>query len=144
MERTSLTPAHRSRAIVLAASLAALVTAGACGDFSGPRSNIAAQPSFSATSVTSAAADVAAAAAITAGSHTLDLTNISLTIARAELKRTAADVCAGDEDEGDDDNAHGGDNDACGELKVGPTTVDLAVNGNAATIPALLRGCALG
>ena len=75
---------------------------------------------------------------VTSGGHTLDLTAVNLTISRAELKRTKTDVCPGDDDENeDDDHPSGtGSTEHCGELKIGPTTVALPLNGNLATLPA--------
>ena len=113
------------------------VFAAACSDAAGPSGNVPAQLSFVAT-LSRAAGDIAPAAAITAGTHTLDLTTIGLTITRAELKRATTDVCSGDgenEDANDDHPHGGGSRDGCGELKVGPTTLDIGVNGNAATLP---------
>ena len=137
MVPTNLIRVRSPHAIALTGSFVAVVVAAACaGDSTAPLSNATPQLSFSATSSTGAAADIGAAAAITAGTHTLDLTDIGLTITRAELKRAATDVCPGDDDEDDDHPHSGGSSDACGELKVGPTTLDIAVNGNAATIPA--------
>lgn len=125
------------RLLAVASSAVTLVIAAACSDYStGPRSSTTPQLSFSATTTAGASADVAASAAITVGTHTLDVTNIGLTITRAELKRAAADACPGDDDVDDDHPHAGGSSDACGELKVGPTTLDIAVNGTAATIPA--------
>jgi len=72
---------------------------------------------------------------VTNGGHTLDLTHVTLTIARAELKRSTTDGCA--EDEGDDD--HGGSAttmEDCAEVKVGTTSVDLPLNGTLVTLPA--------
>ena len=126
-----------SLALVVGGSLVAAF-ATACSD-AGPGGNVPAQLSFRAMTSTSAAGDIAPAAAITAGTHTLDLTNIGLTITRAELKRATTDVCSGDDENEDanDDHPHngGGNHEGCGELKVGPTTLDIGVNGNAASIP---------
>ena len=74
---------------------------------------------------------------VTNGGHTLDLTAVTLTVSRAELKQTKTDVCPGDDDEGDDDHPVGtGSTEHCGELKIGPTTVALPLDGNLATLPA--------
>src|SRR4051794_22548437 len=133
---TNLIRIPATRFVALAGSAAIVIAAACAGDSTGPLSSAKPQLSFSATSTTGASADIAAAAAITVGTHTLDVSNIGLTIARAELKRASTDACPGDDDENDDHPRSGGSNDACGELKVGPTTLDIAVNGNAATIPA--------
>jgi len=97
------------------------------------------QLSFTAAAATASAAS-AAVAPITNGGHTLDLTQVTLTIARAELKRTSSNACS--EDQGDDDQ--GGNTQAgttstmedCAEVKVGPTTVDLPLTGGLVTVPA--------
>ena len=73
---------------------------------------------------------------VTSGGHTLDLTAVTLTISRAELKRTKTDVCPSDEDEDDDHPSQIGSTEQCGELKIGPTTVALPLNGSLATLPA--------
>jgi len=74
---------------------------------------------------------------VTNGGHTLDLTAVTLTVSRAELKQTKTDVCPGDDDEGDEDHPVGtGSTEHCGELKIGPTTVALPLDGNLATLPA--------
>src|SRR4051812_10480963 len=120
---TNLIRIPATRFVAVAGSVAAIAIAAACaGDSTGPLSSATPQLSFSATSTTGASADIGAAAAITAGTHTLDLTNIGLTITRAELKRASTDACPGDDDEDDDHPHSGGSSDACGELKVGPTT----------------------
>jgi hypothetical protein len=135
---------HSSLAIAAGGSLVAAFVAACAGDATRPSSNVPAQLSFAATTSPAAAGDLAPAAAITAGTHTLDLTSIGLTITRAELKRAATDVCTGDDEDEDanDDHPHNngnngnnGNHDGCGELKVGPTTLAIAVNGNAASIP---------
>jgi len=80
----------------------------------------------------------AAAAPITSGGHTLDLTNVSVTVSRVDLKRARTDACAiDDDDEADDDHPQAaGSTVSCGELKVGPMTVDLPLAGGVVTVPA--------
>lgn len=75
---------------------------------------------------------------VTSGEHTLDLTQVTLTIDRAELKRTSGDACRGeDENEGDDDHAGTSTNtEDCAEVKVGPTSIDLSLTGSLVTVPA--------
>lgn len=140
MPRSILTTSHATRSIAISASFAALVAAAACsGDSIGPRGVGRPQLAFAASNSTGASADVIAASAITVGTHTLDLTNIAVTVQRAELKAASTSVCAGDENENEganDDHPHGGGKgNECGELEVGPTTVNVAVNGTAATVP---------
>ncbi|HEY4302937.1 MAG TPA: hypothetical protein VGM82_00610 [Gemmatimonadaceae bacterium] len=143
MSPTSLTRLRSPRTIAVAGSLiAAVVAVGCASDSTSPFANATPQLSFTATNTSGASADVAPASAIIVGTHTLDLTNIGLTITRAELKRATTDVCPGDDDGDDHDRgddhpraAGNNSNDNCGELKVGATTLDISVNGSAATIP---------
>jgi hypothetical protein len=92
---------------------------------------------LSFTTSSSATANVSAATVpITNGGHTLDLTQVTLTLDRAELKRTTGDACRGEDESGDD---HGGTSTAtedCAEVKVGPTSVDLPLTGSLVTLPA--------
>jgi hypothetical protein len=82
---------------------------------------------------------------LSSGGHTLNVTQATLTITRVELKPTQTDVCAGDEENGDDnlapasaafDDRGNDDNDACEELKAGPLSVDLPLDGGITTLPA--------
>jgi hypothetical protein len=86
------------------------------------------------------------AAPITIGGHTLTLSAVTLTVARAELKPAASAVCA-DDNEGADNNVSpsgsasadthsGSGQDDCGEMKIGPTTIDLPLDGSVITVPA--------
>ena len=93
------------------------------------------QLSFMATSAASATNALAALAPITSGGHTLDLTHVTLTLARAELKRVSSDACEGD-DEGENESGGAAPTmEACAEVKVGPTTVDLPLTGGMVTVP---------
>jgi len=141
MQPTTRPRIHSSLATAIGGSLVVALVAACAGDSTGASGNVPAQLSFAATTSAGAAGDLAPAAAITAGTHTLDLTNIGLTITRAELKTARTNVCSDDDNDDAADDRHedhprgGGNHDGCGELKVGPTTLDIAVNGNAATIP---------
>src|SRR5262245_29491560 len=107
MTRTSVTTSV-ARSVRVAASLIALGGAAACSDSTAVRGASANQLAFSLASPTATNAS-AAVVPITKGGHTLDLAQVSVTVARAELKRTHDNVC---EDEADDDD-HGdrhGDN----------------------------------
>jgi hypothetical protein len=84
---------------------------------------------------------------VTSGGHTLNITQATLTISRVELKPTKTDACAGDNEAGDDalvstsaaasaSDDHDDDNDACEELKSGPLSVDLPIDGGITTLPA--------
>ena len=91
---------------------------------------------------------LADAAPITINGHTLTLSAVTITVARAELKPAAAAVCAGDDNQGAnddrapsssasaDDNHSSGGQDDCGEMKIGPTTIDLPLDGSVVTVPA--------
>ena len=87
------------------------------------------------------------AAPITIGGHTLDLSAVTITVARAELKPAASVVCADDNESANDDRApsgsanadgdhNGSGKDGCGEMKIGPTTIDLPLDGSMVTVPA--------
>jgi hypothetical protein len=113
------------------AALGGAITA--CSNSTGVGANAPTQLSFTTSALASSNA-AAALAPITSGGHTLDLTQVTLTIDRAELKRATSNGCR--EDEGDDD--HGGTAmtmEDCAEVKVGPTTVDLPLTGGMVTLP---------
>jgi hypothetical protein len=124
------------------AALAALATA--CSD-STSANRSATQLAFTTGPALGAHAD---AAPITIGGHTLDLSAVTITVSRAELKPAASAVCAGDDNEGADDNRSpsgsasadgghsGGAGDDCGEMKIGPTTIDLPLDGSVVAVPA--------
>jgi hypothetical protein len=114
----------------------------ACSSSTDVGANAPTQLSFT-TSSPSAANGSAAIVPITNGGHTLDLTQATLTIARAELKSVAGDECRG-EDENEADSDRGGDHgdgtstntEDCAEVKVGPTSIDLPLTGTLVTVPA--------
>ncbi len=124
------------------ASLVALTSlAAACSDATSAK-NSASQLGFTTGASLGANAD---AAPITVGGHTLNLTAVSLTVSRAEVKPAATAVCADDNEGADDDRGPGGggngnndanDHDDCDEMKVGPTTIDLPLDGSVVTVPA--------
>jgi len=126
--------------IALLAALAGLATA--CSDSTSAKTS-ASQLAFTTGPALGAHAD---AAPITIGGHTLALTAVTLTVSRAELKPAASAVCA-DDNEGADDNRtpsgsasaddqNGGGHDDCGEMKIGPTTIDLPLDGSVVAVPA--------
>lgn len=132
----------------LAAMVASAALLAACSDSTGTSLASHSQLAFS---VGGAGGAAAALAPQTVGGHTLDLTQATLTIDRAELKLAASDTCAGDNEDGDDDSVvsagaasadrDGGDTQGnrghdCAEVKVGPEMVDLPLAGNLVTIPA--------
>jgi hypothetical protein len=123
-----------SRAAVIV-SLSALLAA--CSD-STSTSRAPAQIAFTSGITSTANLQVVP---ITGGGHTLNITQATLTITRVELKPTKTDVCAGDDgadgnlasfSSTSDDNG----NDACEELKAGPLSVDLPLDGGITTLPA--------
>ena len=117
------------------AALAAVVALAACSSDSslspGTSSNIA---------FTTGAGGVGGASAamvpVTVGGHTLDLSTVSLTISRAELKRAQSDACPGDSEGDDDHPSNTASTQSCGELKVGPFTVNLPLTGGMVNLPA--------
>ena len=120
------------RGLALGTSAAALAGAVACsGDSTGVSANGASSIAFMTSSPAAAAL-----VPVTSGGHTLDLTAVTLTISRAELKRSHEDNCPGDDDQDDDHPRNAGSTESCGELKIGPTTIDLPLTGNIVTIPA--------
>jgi hypothetical protein len=139
-----------SAPVRLGAIATAIVTAGALAACSDSTSASLASHSQLAFSIGAPGGAAAALAPQTVGGHTLDLTQASVTIDRAELKLAANDTCAGDNEDGDDDvvvpaggaaaDKDGGDNGNrghdCAEVKVGPQVVDLPLTGNLVTIPA--------
>lgn len=125
------------------ASLVALASiAAACSDSTSAK-NSASQLGFTTGASLGANAD---AAPITIGGHTLNLTAVSLTISRAEVKPAATAVCADDSSGADGNLAPSGSasadagnsqgHDDCDEMKVGPTTIDLPLDGSVVTVPA--------
>jgi hypothetical protein len=123
------------RAAAVGASTTLTLAFVACSDSTGPGAAGAAQIAF--TTSASASTNVIP---VTNGGHTLDLTGVSLTISRAELKAAKSDACPGDddadEDENDDHPRIVASTSQCGELKIGPTTVALPLGAGMATIPA--------
>jgi hypothetical protein len=126
------------------ASLVALAgLATACSDSTSVKTS-ASQLAFTTGPALGAHAN---AAPITIGGHTLDLSAVTITVARAELKPAASAVCADDNEGADDDRSpsgsasadddHNGDgHDDCGEMKIGPTTIDLPLDGSMVAVPA--------
>lgn len=125
------------------ASLVALAgLATACSDSTSAKTS-ASQLAFTTGPKLGALAD---AAPITINGHTLDLSAVTLTVSRAELKPAASAVCADDNEAADNDRApsgsasadnnNGDGNDDCGEMKIGPTTIDLPLDGSVVSVPA--------
>jgi hypothetical protein len=135
MHETTYRQPHRPvRRLSVVATLATAVTLVACsGSDVAPRG--ASQIAFTSNSGLSASANTIP---VTSGGHTLDLTQVTLSVARIELKRAVTSACSDDEalHDGDgEDTAHTSVED-CAEMKVGPTTVDLPLSGGMVTLPA--------
>jgi len=125
------------RVVTIGAASATIALAFvACSDSTSPGSASGA----SQIAFTTGASASASLIPVTNGGHTLDLTGVSLTISRAELKAAKSNSCPGDEDEDDDANDDHptvvASTAQCGELKIGPTTVALPLGSGIATIPA--------
>jgi hypothetical protein len=135
MKLGTSTPRSVARPMAVLAVIAATVAVAACASDSTSLNGGASQIAFKTTS--SVSGNVALSTVpVTNGGHTLDLSSVTLTISRAELKRAKTDVCPGDEDGDDDHPAQTASTEMCGELKVGLTTVDLPLTGALTTLPA--------
>jgi hypothetical protein len=133
-----LTNYTKGRRATIAASIAGAVVLAACADSTGIPKGTSSQLAFTTGAGASANAAPAALVPVTSGGHTLDLTQISFTISRAELKRASTDACPGDADD-DGNDSQGNSNqgsDSCAEVKVGATTIDLPLDGSLVTLPA--------
>jgi hypothetical protein len=116
-------------------AVAAIAGLAACSDSTNVRNNGASQLGFSTASTTSTVAGASLAEVpITKNGHTLDLKQVTVVIERAELKRQNNDACRGDDDE--HDSKWSGRSESCAEVKVGPTLVDLPLDGSVVTVPA--------
>jgi hypothetical protein len=133
MEEVMQQHTHSATRVIAVVAATALLGAAACSS----DSNSIAPGSSSAIAFTTAASGASASMVpVTNGGHTLDLTAVTLTISRVELKRAQTDACPGD-NEGDDGHPSSTPStEQCGELKVGPFTVDLPLTGGMVTIPA--------
>lgn len=135
------TPRHRPSDLIRGASTASAFAIGvALAACSGSDAGPVGRSQISFTSSTSIGAS-ASMVPVSSGGHTLDLTQVTLSVSRIELKRATVNACSDDEgdalhdDDGGDDTAHTGVED-CAEMRVGPTTVDLPLTGGIVTIPA--------
>jgi len=123
-----------SRVLTFAGVVSTGLVAAACaGDSStSVGGNSSAQLAFNTASTTAAFA----AAPITSGGHTLNLTAVTVTVARAELKRASSDNCPGDDENDDDHPQATPSTSSCGELKIGPVNVALPLDNSLVTLPA--------
>jgi len=113
----------------------ALLSAAACSDSAGVDSNLTSRLAFTTGSTTPPSASLSMVP-VTKDGHTLDLTGATVVVTRASLKRTSTDVCrADDEDENEDHDRGRSGSGNCGEVKIGPTLVDLPLDGKLVTVP---------
>jgi hypothetical protein len=123
------------RSTVIGATIASAAVIAACSSDSVAAGNAQTQLAFGTNSgLTAATLD-----AVTVGAHTLNLTSVTLTVDRAELKRAHTDACEGDHDEDDDSGSATtatGPATNCSEVKLGPTTVALPLTPGVVTLPA--------
>jgi hypothetical protein len=124
---------HRILALGSAPVALALGIAACSADSTGPGTSNSSQLEFRTTSAVNASSSQVP---VTNGGHTLDLTGITLTVSRAELKRAQSDVCPGDDDENDDRPTTTTSTASCGELRIGRTTIELPLTGSPVTLPA--------
>jgi hypothetical protein len=124
----------------IASAIALMTFAAACSDSTSANAT-ASRLGFTTGGAIGASADVT----LTGGGHSLNLTAVTLTVSRAEVKPAATAVCADDDDSADDDRSPGGSgrgddgnaaHDDCDEMKLGPTTIDLPLDGSVVTVPA--------
>lgn len=123
------------RSAAIGATIASAAVIAACSSDSMAAGNAQTQLAFATnSSLTGATLD-----AVTVGAHTLNLTSVTLTVDRAELKRAHTDACEGDHDEDDDSGTATtatGATTNCSEVKLGPTTVALPLTPGLVTLPA--------
>lgn len=131
-EHTSAARALFVRTAALAVSVATLGTT-ACSDSTAVDSDLTSQLAFTTTGGAASSA-AAASIPITKDGHTLDITGATIVVTRASLKKSSNDVCRADDDD-DDDRFGRGHRGNCGEVKVGPTLVDLPLDGKVITVP---------
>ena len=123
-------------ALSLVAALAAAAST-ACSDSTGLAAGSASQIAFTTGGGASASSALASTIPVTKNGHTLDLTGVTVVVDRASLKRQLTDVCRSDDNDDEDDD-HDGDrehNGMCGEVRVGPSIVDLPLDGKLVTLP---------
>lgn len=132
---TPLRPSTRTitRRTPFAIAVVALSTLAACSDSTGVRTNGPSQLAFTTSSTSSASAALATVAPITKNGHTLDLTQVTIVVERAQLKRQNNDACTGDDDE--HDAKWGGHAESCASVKIGPTLVDLPLDTSVVSLP---------
>lgn len=130
---------HRTLPKLQWSALIAISLAAACSSDTTGANASGNQLGFAVSHSLGASAD---AAPVTVGGHTLNLAAVTITVSRAELKPSASVVCS--DEQGDNDLAPSFDggvtttstSDGCGEMKIGPTTIDVPLDGSVVTVPA--------
>src|SRR6478752_3992092 len=113
-------------------ALAILTALAACSDSTSLRPGGGNQLTFTTSSAAGTSAASADVVPVTKNGHTLDLTQVTIVVERAQLKRQNTDACNGDDDEHE---AHWLGHESCAEVKVGPTLVDLPLKGGMVSLP---------
>jgi hypothetical protein len=118
------------------AALAAIAVsfASACSDATSIENRPPSELAFTTRSDVSSSSALASTIPITKDGHTLDLTDVTVVVDRASLKRDRTDVCRSDDDDDHDRKGHFGFFN-CGEVRIGPTIVDLPLDGSLVTLP---------
>jgi hypothetical protein len=131
--RLTLSDIGIPRALGVACAFAVVNLAAACSDATSGKTS-GTQLGFTTGAALGANAD---AVPITANGHTLSLTAMTLTVSRVELKPAVSAVCAGETDGGGSgDGQSTTAPDECDEMKIGPTTIDVPLDGSVVTLPA--------
>lgn len=118
-----------SRRALAATALAGALSAAACsGDSTGVDAAAGSSIGFT-TRAASASAALASAVPITKDGHTLDVKTVTVVVERAWLKRNRSDEC---EDDKESWRGFAG----CRLVRVGPTLIDLPLDGKVVTLPA--------
>jgi hypothetical protein len=124
--------------------LATLAVAGACSsDSAGPQAGNANHLAFGASTTVTTGASLATTplTPITIGGNTINFTQVTLDLSRAELKPQQGVMCADESNDHDDDD-DGADtppsttSNDCANVKVGAFSVDLPVDGSLVQLPA--------
>jgi hypothetical protein len=122
----------------IAAAVASAAVISACSSDTLAGGTTQAQLAFTTGGPVAAASIAPSTAAAPTASATLS--DVKLTVDRAELKRAQTDACAGDHDEdGGESSASttpAPSTDNCAEVKIGPTTIDLPLTPGLVNLPA--------
>ncbi len=137
MQLSDFLPGAMMRGVALATTVVAIGAIAACSSDATSVGN-ASQSQLSFTTSKGVVAASATTAPDTVNGHILNLTNVTLNVARAELKRSVTDTaCKGDEDDDNDghrDTVHV-DND-CAAVTIQNESISLPLDTNLVSIPA--------